>query len=249
MSEVIEPTKWTTRWAQLAAGDGIGAVMLALLGSFGTGFGLWHFELGFVFVGVAMILALLAIVAAMIALLKGRGTNLAKGGIWLGLICALGFLGVMGNLIYRGAHSPMIHDITTNLAAPPTFIKLHLRDDNLVGVGSQQKWRELHAESYSSIGPLYVKAPQTEVMRRIKSLVSARGWDIALETTDRVEATDTSTAFRFKDDVVILVTPTEGGKVSQVDMRSVSRVGIGDLGVNAKRIRAFLADLTAGKGR
>jgi uncharacterized protein (DUF1499 family) len=31
---------------------------------------------------------------------------------------------------------------------------------------------------------------------------------------------------------------------SRVDLRSVSRVGRSDVGTNAKRIRAFLADLT-----
>ncbi|MGL5839140.1 MAG: DUF1499 domain-containing protein, partial [Sphingorhabdus sp.] len=50
--------------------------------------------------------------------------------------------------------------------------------------------------------------------------------------------------FRFKDDVVVRVRPTEDAKGSIVDMRSISRVGVSDLGMNAKRVRAFLADLT-----
>jgi hypothetical protein len=44
--------------------------------------------------------------------------------------------------------------------------------------------------------------------------------------------------FRFKDDVVIRVKPL--GKESRIDLRSVSRLGKGDLGANAKRIREFL---------
>jgi uncharacterized protein (DUF1499 family) len=35
----------------------------------------------------------------------------------------------------------------------------------------------------------------------------------------------------------------EGG--SRIDMRSISRVGASDVGVNAKRVRAFLADMKA----
>jgi uncharacterized protein (DUF1499 family) len=59
-----------------------------------------------------------------------------------------------------------------------------------------------------------------------------------------VEATATSTFFRFKDDVVIRVRPDpSGGGGSHVHMRSISRVGGSDLGMNAKRIRSFLADL------
>ena len=59
----------------------------------------------------------------------------------------------------------------------------------------------------------------------------------------RMEATDTTRFFRFKDDVVIRVRPTEDGTGSIVDMRSISRVGVSDLGVNAKRVRSFIADL------
>ena len=41
---------------------------------------------------------------------------------------------------------------------------------------------------------------------------------------------------------MIRVRPAPGGG-SLVDMRSISRVGGSDVGMNAKRIRAFLADL------
>jgi uncharacterized protein (DUF1499 family) len=42
---------------------------------------------------------------------------------------------------------------------------------------------------------------------------------------------------------VVRVRPTEDQKGSIIDMRSISRVGVSDLGMNAKRVRAFLADL------
>ena len=48
--------------------------------------------------------------------------------------------------------------------------------------------------------------------------------------------------FHFKDDVVVRIRPAPGGG-SLVDMRSISRVGGSDVGMNAKRVRAFLADL------
>jgi uncharacterized protein (DUF1499 family) len=57
-----------------------------------------------------------------------------------------------------------------------------------------------------------------------------------------LEATDTTFFFRFKDDVVVRARPAPGGG-TLVDMRSISRVGGSDVGVNAKRVRAFLADL------
>ncbi|MBC7505868.1 MAG: DUF1499 domain-containing protein, partial [Sandarakinorhabdus sp.] len=59
----------------------------------------------------------------------------------------------------------------------------------------------------------------------------------------RIEATATVPWWGFKDDVVIRLTPAGTG--TRVDMRSKSRVGKGDLGVNAKRINDFLDALKA----
>jgi uncharacterized protein (DUF1499 family) len=67
------------------------------------------------------------------------------------------------------------------------------------------------------------------------------GWEIvaADSAEGRVEATDTTFWFGFKDDVVVRVMPTDSG--SRIDVRSVSRVGLGDVGTNAERITAYLA--------
>ncbi len=69
------------------------------------------------------------------------------------------------------------------------------------------------------------------------------GWDLvaADAAAGRIEATDTTFWMGFKDDLVIRVRATDGG--SQVDVRSLSCVGGGDVGANAKRIRAYLKAL------
>jgi uncharacterized protein (DUF1499 family) len=64
--------------------------------------------------------------------------------------------------------------------------------------------------------------------------VSAESW--------RIEATDTTTFFGFKDDIVVRLTPIAGRTV--VDVRSVSRIGRSDVGTNARRIREYLAALS-----
>ena len=56
----------------------------------------------------------------------------------------------------------------------------------------------------------------------------------------RIEATDTTFWWGFKDDIVIRIRPEDSG--SRLDIRSKSRVGIGDFGTNAARIEAFLED-------
>ena len=65
------------------------------------------------------------------------------------------------------------------------------------------------------------------------------GWDIVAADADnfRFEATARTSVFYFADDIVVVVTPEDDG--SRIDMRSVSRVGRSDQGVNAARIRAF----------
>jgi hypothetical protein len=76
---------------------------------------------------------------------------------------------------------------------------------------------------------------------------SEAGWKIAKSDPARgaVEATASVSYIRFHDDVVIRILPVADGSQSRVDMRSVSRVGVGDLGVNAWRIRSFLGALAA----
>jgi len=59
----------------------------------------------------------------------------------------------------------------------------------------------------------------------------------------RVEATDTTFWFGFKDDIVIRVSKLPDG--SRIDMRSLSRVGRSDVGANAARIRHFIMAIKA----
>jgi uncharacterized protein (DUF1499 family) len=60
------------------------------------------------------------------------------------------------------------------------------------------------------------------------------------------EGTVETRLFRFRDDFVVRVRPE--GQGARVDMRSRSRVGKGDLGANALRIRQFLQALSSRAG-
>ena len=73
------------------------------------------------------------------------------------------------------------------------------------------------------------------------------GWKIVdiNPVEGRVEATDTTFWFGFKDDIVIRITASgSGGRESRVDVRSVSRVGRSDVGTNTKRIEKYLKKLS-----
>jgi uncharacterized protein (DUF1499 family) len=79
------------------------------------------------------------------------------------------------------------------------------------------------------------------VFGRAEQLAKDMGWAIkeADLESGRIDATDTTFWYGFKDDVTIRLRPAAGGG-TRVDVRSVSRVGGSDLGANAKRVGEFL---------
>jgi uncharacterized protein (DUF1499 family) len=96
---------------------------------------------------------------------------------------------------------------------------------------------------YADLQPQRIDAPPARVFDAALASAQALGWDVAATDRDagRIEAVATTRVFRFKDDVTITVAPEGSGSV--VNIRSHSRVGKGDLGTNARRIRRFQADL------
>ena len=95
-------------------------------------------------------------------------------------------------------------------------------------------------KAYPDIKPAVLGAPPAQAFDRALDAAKKQGWEIvaAVPAEGRIEATDTTRWFGFKDDVVVRVRPEGAG--SRVDVRSVSRVGRGDVGTNARRIRGFL---------
>ena len=81
---------------------------------------------------------------------------------------------------------------------------------------------------------------------RVEAAVKELGWDVvaSVPAEGRIEATDTTRFMGFKDDVVIRLRAEGGG--TRIDIRSKSRVGMGDVGANAARVRTFLALVKAG---
>ncbi len=138
---------------------------------------------------------------------------------------------------------PPIHDITTDMQDPPAFealVEAREAAPNAVDYPGEATARQ-QREAYPAIRPLMLDAPLPEVLAAAEAAARDAGWEIAAVGEARLEATDTTTWFGFKDDVVIRLTETPNGV--RIDMRSASRLGRSDVGTNAARIRAFLADL------
>jgi uncharacterized protein (DUF1499 family) len=141
---------------------------------------------------------------------------------------------------------PAIHDISTDTDDPPSFVAvLPLRQgarnpgDYRPATAVQQK------RGYPDIAPLRLDVPPAQAFERAERAAQAMGWQIVAVAPDalRIEATDTTLFFGFKDDVVIRVRPHAQGSI--VDVRSLSRIGGSDIGANAKRVRSFLSRLAA----
>ncbi len=238
---------------------GIGAFIWGLVSALGTGWGFWEYTSGLKGVTWAFFLALGAILLGALFGWRARKsiTPPPRKRRWAGMLAGLIYAGWVGTFLTAALTVPAIHDISTDLADPPAFRTLSLRADNLdaipgmdneemKGMTPQQRWVLIHQKKYRDIRSVRINEPVPSVISKAERLAKARGWDVAVSLPEegRLEATVTSALFRFKDDIVLRVKPTDTGEGSIVDMRSVSRVGVSDLGVNAKRIRSFLADLS-----
>ncbi len=100
---------------------------------------------------------------------------------------------------------------------------------------------KLQKSAYPDIVPAVVLVSKEEAIQRASGLAREMGWEIVDIDPEagRIEATDTTTWFGFKDDIVIQISPQNEG--SLLNIRSVSRVGKSDVGTNAMRIRKFLS--------
>ena len=224
------------------------AVLLAL-GPLGWRAGWWHYRVGFsILMPWAAYGGLAAIAVALAALAIGRRVNTARQ-----MVVGLAALAIGAAIAYvpwhyyqlRGSF-PSIHDITTDWDNPPQFravLPLRQAEEANPVAYEGAKISDQQRRAYPDIAPLTLDLAPAEAFTRSLKTAEQLGWTIVATDLEagRIEASQKSRWFGFTDDVVIRVAPAETG--SRVDIRSVSRVGRGDFGVNAARIRAYLAAL------
>ena len=104
---------------------------------------------------------------------------------------------------------------------------------------------EQQRAAYPDLAPAMLPVAPAAAFDRALAVVGDMGWELLADDAGdlRIEATDRTFWFGFPDDVVVRVAP-DGEAGSRVDVRSLSRVGGGDLGVNARRVREFVAALS-----
>jgi uncharacterized protein (DUF1499 family) len=171
---------------------------------------------------------------------RRRGLYRALAGLVIGAVV----FGVPWSYLRAARQVPPIHDITTDTENPPPFVAvLRLRagaanppDYGGEAVAAQQR------AAFPAIQPVHAPLPPDRTFDLALATAEDQGWKIvaAIPSEGRIEATDTTGWWGFKDDIVIRIRPEGSG--SRLDIRSESRVGVSDLGTNAARIEAFLED-------
>jgi uncharacterized protein (DUF1499 family) len=226
---------------------GVLAVADALLGPALAHFGIVRPLTGFSLFLLALVAALLGVVVSLVAFLRTRAGSgrSGRGLAWLGFACSAAVLAVVAQGASGGRGVPPINDITTNPDDPPAFaVALSDPANADRDMGYPPGFAAQQREAYPDLAPIQLPVPPGEALERARRAAESLSWEIAEvrppqgDAADGViEARQTSELFRFVDDVVVRVRPADGGSV--VDVRSKSRDGRGDMGVNAKRIRAF----------
>jgi uncharacterized protein (DUF1499 family) len=233
--------------ATLSAGLGILALVTAAAGVAGASLGALRPFVGFqVFLAGALLLGLLSLVLGVIGLLR-TGASSGRAGrarALTGSLIGLALLTVVVVAALPGRGLPRINDITTNPDDPPMFRRAAQELGEPLPYPGEAFAAQQRA-AYPDLAPLILPIPPEEAFARARVGMERVGVEfVALDPRAGIlEARAVSPLFHFVDDVAVRVRPQAGGCV--VDLRSRSRDGRGDLGANARRIRAIASALRA----
>ncbi|MDF2995097.1 MAG: hypothetical protein K0R27_734 [Xanthobacteraceae bacterium] len=199
-------------------------------------------------------LALLLAIAAFIVIwndgLKGLGRVVGAAALALALLVPPAAVAAYTSRL------PAIHDISTDTEDPPVFRALGFarsRTANPLDYGGEDLAKQ-QADAYPQIKTIEFDATPDEIYNSLLALANRRKWQIVDATPPRgglrdgrIEAVTSNLVLAMRWDIVIRVRPTPNG--AKVDMRSVSRHGDHDLGLNAGRIDDVFAEISEERGR
>lgn len=255
------------RWVlRITLGLTILSPLVFILAGFGAKFGLWswQFGLGTLTREVGPVLLIATLVAGLIALAFALLIKPRKGiviAVFAIIIPIAGFANLKATQA-KVASLPLIHDITTDTQDPPVFGATIMAERNAVkGVntidyaGKRAPTRQrdangepvtklvsaLQTQAYPEIRTLVLSEAPDVVFGRVEQVARDMGW--AIKDSDSaagsIEATATTFWYGFEDDISIRLRPAQGDG-TRVDVRSISRVGLSDIGANAARVKKFL---------
>jgi uncharacterized protein (DUF1499 family) len=243
-----EPTSQLALWARRFAIFALAAALLSVVvvrsGLLEIVPALATFAGALVFAGVAILLAIGALVVIWREGHEGVGPAFGALALALALLAYPAYLGM------RAFRLPAIADITTDAVDPPRFeaiARLRTRDANPVlyaGLYAAEQQRS----AYPDIEPLEVSATSPVAYDAVRAVITKRRWKVILDRRPapgrrdgQIEAVARTPIMGFSDDVVLRVRPLADG--ARIDVRSASRYGQHDFGANAARIKSLLEDI------
>ncbi len=233
------------KWPARIAGASLVVLLIAalLLAGAGPAYRLELLPLGSAFdmlrsgVYLSAAAAAVGLLALIVATLCRRPQPALFGG--LVLVATAAMLAVPWLHWQRAQTAPPIHDITTDTDDPPVFEALAAAREaapNAVEYPGEAFARQ-QREAYPEIGPVTLDVSLDLAHDIAEAAALDMGWRIVENSLTHIEATDTTTWFGFQDDVAIRLSETDEGV--RIDVRSASRMGRGDVGTNAARIRDY----------
>lgn len=220
----------------------LGLAAIAAIAASGIGYrlGWWHFTRGLQVAEWATYGAAVALVLAVLGLVQTRPGAARRGLVIaaLGLIVALLPVATALQWEYASRTTPPINDISTDTADAPVFWDVPNPSDY-----PGAKTAALQRAAYPDLAPLRLAMPPEQAFAQALAVAKEKGWTVvaSVPTEGRLEATSSSLLYGFTDEVIVRVKAADGGAL--VDVRSRSRLGRIDRGVNAKRIRNYLSTL------
>ena len=240
--------------ARIGCALAVAGLAMEIISGPGYRSGWWGLGVALVYLfALGGILAALGCVVSIVGFILGRaldapGVAAGGAGAVLGVVPALLFY----HQFHLARSSPSINDVSTDLRDPPAFVAAA---GSAFWAGKRMAYPAGFADSvrrgYPDLGPLVLAESPARTFALVRATAAGEpDWVItaADSETGRLEATATTRWFGFKDDVVIRI-QAGGPDSAVVDMRSKSRVGKGDVGVNAARIRQYFRALTLAAGR
>ncbi len=253
------PLPHTPRWPSPLARAGLWIIAAGVLLSAVSGplnrFGVTDLQTALAVLAAGFLLTAIGTAIAIIGLLAAiaKRCPIPSSATPVGIVVGLALTGYLLSWVRRGLTTPPIHDITTDPADPPAFVAVIGLRARANAINAPEYVRQmrgpggrmidvprLQQKYYPDVRPLQLALPPAQALNKALRVAREFQWRIDAESPaeGRLEATAETTFFGFKDDVVVRIRPSGTG--SRIDVTSESRVGLGDVGTNAARIRAFL---------
>jgi len=229
-------SSWLGKFAPSCALAGILGIHLGVVPPIG----------GYLFYMIGMLTAMFAIVFSIAGFIINRAdlSDRARTSYWLGLASGTLMFTITMAVAFAAPDmgtAPPINDISTDLEDPPEFASSSdVPDFEGRDMSYPPEFIPIVRESYPDLHTIRTSGSPEAAFDKAVTTAQALGWDIVHRSPDTgtFDARESSTLFEFVDDMTVRVRAGAGDEVL-IDVRSKSRDGRGDLGVNAARIRAF----------